>query len=143
MKNPIRLILIAVGLALTLVGQALAQKESKKSGRMDTFMRQKLAYSQLILEGLTLEKYGLIVTNGQRLWNMGRDNLWQQVDTEEYRQQSQKFRDNVLALIEAGRDKKLDAAREAYAKTLQSCYDCHKYFKIVERAKLPPKRKYE
>jgi len=29
----------------------------------------------------------------------------------------------------------------AYSKAVQSCYDCHKYFRIEQRAKLPPKKK--
>ena len=65
---------------------------------------------------------------------MSQDNLWQQLFSEEYQQHSRTFRDNVLAMVDAAREKKLDAAIGAYAKSLQSCYDCHKYFRIEQRA---------
>ena len=145
MKNRTTTILITGSLAATLIlSEALAEKKLKKeSQRMNTFMRQKLGYSQLVLEGLTLEKYDLIIANGQKMWNMARENLWQQLMTEEYKQDSQRYRDNVFAMIEAAREKKIEESRNAFGKTLQSCYDCHKHFNIPERAKLPPKKTYE
>jgi cytochrome c556 len=145
MKNRTISILIAGSLAAALIlTEALAEKDVKKeSRRMNTFMRQKLSYSQLVLEGLTLEKYDLIIANGQKMWNMARENLWQQLFTEEYKQDSQKYRDNVFAMIEAAREKKVEEARNAFGKTLQSCYDCHKHFNIQERAKVSPKKTYE
>lgn len=134
----------AFSVALTNIA---AEKETatpkKETRRQAVFMKQKLAYSQLILEGLTLEKYDLIITNGMRMWNMSKDNLWQQLRTEEYQKHSQTYRDNVLAMIDAARGKKIDSAREAYGKALQSCYDCHKYFSVEQRAKWPARKTYE
>jgi cytochrome c556 len=127
-----------------IVFAAPEEKETKKpSRRQNVFMKQKLVYSQLVLEGLTLEKYDLIITNGRKMWNMSQDNLWQQLFSEEYKKHSQTFRDNVMAMIEAAREKKLDAAMEAYTKSLRSCYECHKYFRVEQRAKLPPKKSFE
>ena len=121
-----------------------AEQETKKpSRRQTTFMRQKLAYNQFVLEGLALEKFDLIITYGQKMWNMGQDNLWQQLFTEEYKTHSQNYRSNVLAMVDAARDKKLDAAMTAYRKSLQNCYDCHKYFRVEERAKAPRKKSFE
>ena len=99
-------------------------------------MRQKLVYSQDVLEGLTLENYDLIVTKGMKMWNMGKSNLWQVIFADEYQKQSASYRGHVMAMVEAAREQKLEAAREAYVKSLQSCYDCHKYFKVEQRARL-------
>jgi cytochrome c556 len=135
-------LMLALGMLIVFIsGRAEAPKNQSK--RATVFMRQKLAYSQLVLEGLTLEKYDLITTYGQKMWNMAQTNLWSELLPVEYHQYSQKYRDNVLAMIDAAREKNLDGAMEAYRKSLQSCYDCHKYFRIEQRAKVPAKKNYE
>ena len=141
MKSKTRLNLSLIVLMLTsavfaslLFGETSADKKEAKHAT--TFMRKKLVYSQNVLEGLTLENYDQIVTNGMKMWNMGKSNLWQVLFAEDYQKQSATYRGHVMAMVEAARAQKLEAAREAYVKSLQSCYDCHKHFKVEQRARL-------
>src|SRR5450759_773459 len=123
----ISLIVLALALA-TLAHFASGQNAPMKRGNAPAagFMRLKMVYTQNILEGLTLENYDLIITNGVKMWGMGNSNLWQLTLVKDYRDMSDTYREHVLAMVDAARGKNIEAAREAYGKTLRSCYDCHR-----------------
>lgn len=142
MKTKARLNLVLIVLMLgsgvfvsVLVGQTLAERQDPKRAR--EFMRQKLTHSQNVLEGLTLENYDLIITNGIKMFNMSQSTQWQLRSTDRYKKYSAEYSDRVAAMIDAAREKKINAARDAYCRSLQSCYDCHKYCQLVPPASLP------
>jgi len=133
------LIVLMLGSAVfvsVLVGQTLTVRQDPKRAR--EFMRQKLTYSQKVIEGLTLENYDLIITNGIKMFNMSQNTQWRVRSTEEYKKYSADYTDRVSAMIDAAREKKIAAAREAYCSSLQACYGCHKYCQLVPPAS-PPK----
>ena len=130
-RNVILIVLMLVSTVFVsvLVAQTLVERQDPK--RAKAFMRQKLTYSQNVLEGLTLENYDLIITNGIKMFNMSQRTAWQARSTDEYKKYSATYCDSVSAMIDAAREKKINAAREAYCRSVQSCYDCHNYCKLV------------
>lgn len=89
-------------------------------------MREKLELSQGVLEGLTKEDYGLVLSKSSRLGAMTKEADWRIFENPDYDQQSILFRRQVNALKKAARDKNLDAATLAYVRMTMSCVDCHK-----------------
>lgn len=128
-------VILVVLVAFATLVMAQSSQEKRKGKRASIFMRQKLDYCRNAIEGLTLENYTQIITNGEWMWNMSRSNVWETAYGQDYLKHSETFRDRVLKMIEAARAKDLDAARKSFGESLQSCYECHKFLKINERAK--------
>ena len=92
-------------------------------------MRQKLAYSQQVLVGITLEDYGLIANNAEKLVKLSNKTNWYSRQVPEYELFLNEFRRNAQELVEAGRQKNLDAASLAYVQMTLSCVSCHKFIR--------------
>ena len=92
-------------------------------------MRQKLNYSQGVLEGLTLEKFELVITNASLLRNMNLTNVFSLTRNQDYLARSTNFIRSVDSLISAGKDQNLERATEAYTRVARSCIECHKLFR--------------
>jgi hypothetical protein len=120
--------LFALGLA-TLVFGALA---GGKVSPTTIFMRQKLAYSQHIVEGIALEQYDQVITNGNRLWRMSVTNTWEVLKNPLYREKTVKFQTDVVALQDAARARNNADMLAAYAKVTSDCIDCHENFRRVQ-----------
>ena len=123
MKTPVLLltvILVAVGGIATTIAQSKRNRAAKE------FMREKLELSQGVLEGLTKEDYGLVLSKSSRLGAMTKEADWRIFENPDYDQQSILFRRQVNALKKAARDKNLDAATLAYVRMTMNCVDCHK-----------------
>lgn len=112
---------------LVAAGLLVAEAGTKK--KADAFMRQKLEYSQNVLEGITLEQYGKVVTNGMHLWKMTQSNLWAQVKNEDYEAKSEHYRLDVTTLVEAARASNTTAILKSYTKVTEDCVDCHQHFR--------------
>ena len=111
---------------IAAVGLAAGFAQSKRNRAAKEFMREKLELSQRVLEGLTMEDYGLVVSKGTRLSAMTKEADWRLFENPEYDQQSILFRRQVDVLIKSAKDKNLDAATLAYVRLTMSCVDCHK-----------------
>jgi len=120
-----RTLLLAV-MIIAAIGLAAGFAQSKRNRAAKEFMREKLELSQRVLEGLTMEDYGLVVSKGTRLSAMTKEADWRLFENPEYDQQSILFRRQVDALIKSAKDKNLDAATLAYVRLTMSCVDCHK-----------------
>jgi hypothetical protein len=94
------------------------------------FMRQKLVYSQGILEGITLEKFDLVSSNALRLRSMSVSNSWTQVGSPDYRQNLTNFQSDVDGLFKAAMDKNLNDATGAYVRVVHSCVECHRLVRL-------------
>jgi hypothetical protein len=114
-------------LGVLCVSQVLAQKvkPTEKVKPITIFMRQKLDYSQSILEGIVLERPDLIVTNGTKLWRMSQANTWRALNNPLYTEKSTKFQDDVLVLIDSARANSNPEILEAYSRVTADCIDCH------------------
>lgn len=101
-------------------------KLAKQKAEMMATMRQKLAYSQGVTEGLTLGKLDLVKENAVKLRDMTQSNIWTWVDNPDYKRLTKEYVENVDSVYMAAVDSDLDATTEAYAKSLKSCVECHR-----------------
>jgi hypothetical protein len=121
----------SIGLVLILaVGYALAaEKEAPKQRSTQPFMRQKLAYANGILEGITLEKFDLVVTNAALLRDMSHTNSFFILGNPEYVTRSKAFQAAVDSLAAAAKDRDSAKATEAYHRVTAGCINCHQAFR--------------
>jgi len=99
-------------------------------------MRQKLVYAQGLLEGVTLDKFDLIITNATALRDMSATNAFLIVHNPDYLHQISNFQRNVDALTRAAKKKDPNGSLAAYQKVAQSCVDCHRYFRKAQNLQL-------
>jgi len=122
MKNTQLLAWGLVGLlGASTAGTGMAQKVTPT----EIFMRQKLAYSQNIVEGIALEKYDLVVTNATKIWRMTQTNAWLSTKNIIYESKTDKFQKDVAALVDAARTKDTRVMLVAYSKVTADCVSCH------------------
>jgi hypothetical protein len=119
------LILFLALLAFSLV--SLAEKTKEHPTR--DFMRMKLGYSQGILEGLTLEKFDMVITNATALRSMSVTNAFLALGNPYYLNAVTNFQKDVDALLKAANDSHLDDATKAYQTVSRDCVQCHKQFR--------------
>ena len=116
-------------LALTALPLMASDDLPKKDRTTQEFMRRKLGYADAILQGLTLEKYDLVLTNAIKLRNMNTTNSFVKLGNPEYREKVVNFQKSVEALASHAQEGKLDLATTAYSQVIHSCVDCHKTFR--------------
>lgn len=137
--KPINLLPLLV--ACAAAGVVSAQKVSEMRTRQRVFMRSKLAYSQAILEGLTLEKFDLVSKNALRMRDMTQQGDWflkQEwflYNNPEYKAAITNFHHQTDALFVAAADKNLTSAKEAYKNVVDSCVSCHVLFRAEQMKK--------
>ncbi len=112
---------------------ALAATTEPRRPATQAFMRQKLGYSQFVLEGLALEKFDLVAKNALHLRNMPLSNLWVTMKQPDYLASTTNYQRNVEALFTAATEKNLDAATEAYARIAKNCVECHRLVRLEQR----------
>ena len=105
-----------------------AEKESASK----SLMRKKLTYCQGILEGLTLEKYELVITNATSLRNMNFTNSFTKMSDPYYAKDIADFHAKVDLIIKGAKDKHLEAGTQAYMKMAESCVACHKECRVEQ-----------
>jgi hypothetical protein len=93
------------------------------------FMRLKLSYNQGIIEGITLEKYDLVITNAVSLRNMNLTNAYLALKNPYYVENMTNFQAKVDGLVKAARGKNLEKSTESYSEVVSSCVACHKLFR--------------
>jgi hypothetical protein len=123
-------ILTALLVTLSVLLSLLCVASEHKPRPTPPFMRQKLVYSQGILEGLTLEKYDLVLTNANLLRNMNLTNIFTRTADPYYARSINDFQTKVDVVIKGARNKQLDATTEAYSKVIESCVACHRECRI-------------
>lgn len=97
------------------------------------YMRQKLAYSQGVLEGLTLENFEQVTKNGIRIRNMKLTNLMYSVKNPLYMNHVTNYHRAIDRLLDASTDKDLAGATKAYQGVIQSCIECHRDYRTDQR----------
>jgi cytochrome c556 len=131
MKTSIRIPALLILAFLCACGAARASETATNS--TSAFMRQKLTYSQSILEGLTLEKFDLIRTNATLMRNMTFTNTFVVLQNPDYLERVKSFQGSVDSLIDAAGRENVDAATAAFTRVTRNCVDCHKYFRREQR----------
>jgi len=97
------------------------------------FMRAKLAHSQNVLEGLSLEDFDLIARGAHDLSLASQASSWQVLQTEDYVRHSAEFRRACDGLRSAARAKNLDGALVSWMEVTMKCVQCHRYVRDEER----------
>lgn len=128
-KLNFRFLLAALILASLFVGTTSTYAQAEKKSAVKEAMRQKVAYSQQVLVGITLEDYGLIANNAQKLLELSNKTNWYSRQVPEYELFLNEFRRNAQELMEAGQQKNLNAASLAYVQMTLSCVSCHKFIR--------------
>ena len=120
----------------TLVAGGLGAQDlpPKKKTTMELFMRQKLGYSEKVVEGITLEDYDLVITNGFRLGYMTRSNVWAKLPDPDFLKKTDLYRIDIGAMVDAAGASNAPAVLKAYAKVTADCVDCHRTFRSEQRA---------
>lgn len=121
-----RFLLTPLILALFFAGASSTHAQAEKESGVKEAMRKKVAYSQQVLVGITLEDYGLIANNAEKLVELSNKTNWYSRQVPEYELFLNEFRRNAEQLMEAGKRKNLDAASLAYVQMTLSCVSCHK-----------------
>jgi hypothetical protein len=124
-------VVVALGL-LTLAQSGLRSEEQQPPDRR-AFMRQKLEFSKLVLEGLTLENYDMIGKNSRALRTLSMASLWEVPtipNAEEYVTFTGEFQRLCDDLSKNAKDKNIDGATLAYLRLTMSCVNCHKYVRL-------------
>jgi len=116
-------------LASLLASTKSTYTQAEKDSGVKETMRQKLAYSQQVLVGITLEDYGLVANNAKKLVELSNKTNWYSRQVPEYELFLNEFRRNAQELMKAGQEKNLDAASVAYGQMTLSCISCHKFIR--------------
>ncbi len=103
-------LLVPLILALFFAGTKSTYAEPEKESGVKEAMRQKVAYSQQVLVGITLEDYGLIANNAEKLVELSNKTNWYSRQVPEYELFLNEFRRTAQELKKAGQQKNLDAA---------------------------------
>ena len=124
-----RFLLMPLVLALLFVGTKFTYAQAEKESGVKEAMRKKVAYSQQVLVGITLEDYGLIANNAEKLVELSNKTNWYSRQVPEYELFLNEFRRSAEQLMEAAKRKNLDAASLAYVQMTLSCVSCHKFIR--------------
>ncbi len=123
-----RLVLLAV--AGAVVAPAIWAAQGPAVKQREEFMRSKLAFSQGILEGLTMEDYGLIAENARKLKVLSQAAEWEVPsipNVEMYLPYTNEFQRLCDELGTKARDHNIDGATLVYTQLTINCVTCHKY----------------
>ncbi|MDD5140766.1 MAG: hypothetical protein PHY43_10960 [Verrucomicrobiales bacterium] len=120
---------------LVVSGLFAADVVQKKMSPTEIFMRQKLGYSEKIVEGITLENYDLVISNGYRLMLMTQSNVWVETKDAVYLEKTAHYRGDVVAMVDAARASNTWDVLTAYTKVTADCVDCHQTFRREQHVK--------
>lgn len=127
-----RIQILALGMAGFVSVLVSGQLQAQETNVMQAFMRQKLAYSQNIIEGLALERQDMVLTNAAKLIYMTRSNAWMELKTSGYLEQTRKFQDDVILLGNEARARSSSGMLQAYVKVTSGCIECHQAFRPAQ-----------
>jgi hypothetical protein len=91
------------------------------------FMRQKLAASNQILEGLTIEDMDMVARGARTLNEMSAAERWRIHNDAMYRQFSGEFRRHTGDLLKSAEEGNLDQAALKWVSATMGCIECHRY----------------
>lgn len=122
------LVLGVVSAAVWSVGAEQNQAPSRAE-----FMRRKLDFSKLVLEGITLEDYDKVARGGKALLLLSQAAEWEVPtipNVPDYVVKTRQFQDLAEDLMKKAKEKNLDGSTLAYLRLTMSCVECHKYVRF-------------
>jgi hypothetical protein len=97
-------------------------------------MREKLVHAQQVLRAIMISDYKLLEQESTALSRVTKDEGWNVLTSPEYLRQSAAFVRSMEDLVEAAKQRDLDAAAIGYTTMTMRCYQCHRYLKGVRIA---------
>ena len=124
------------GVALAAV-MVFTSGASAPSQTVATFgvMREKLTHNARALEAIMTANYDLLQKSSMELANATRRPGWAVLKTDPYMRYSLDFQRAAERLVEAAKDRDLDAAALGYTTLTTSCSQCHRYIRRARIAK--------
>ena len=119
----VRFSIVAV---LLMVSGSMAPAQTPALGRV---MREKLTHSQKILEAIMTSDFAGLESHSAALTRATQSPAWSVLNSPEYLKQSSTFLGAVRDLVEAAKQRDLDAAAEHYVTLTRTCFQCHRYIK--------------
>lgn len=123
--------------------QAAAQQKEKPQKRdrspdLHDFMRVKLGWMDLILEGLLVDDFKKIERGATKLRGLSNVEKWRVSNDIMYRNHSEDFQQRLDKLIAVAKEgESLDRAALAWMDTTMSCIECHRWVRTVLIADAP------
>jgi len=106
--------------------QAAPKKEAAEKQEPSFWMKQKLTYSQNMLNALAMEDYELLSKNAAAMKGLGTIEYFVRQKPEGYRTHLKTFQFSVEELLRNAEEKNLDGATLAFTQMTISCVNCHK-----------------
>ena len=148
--GPVAVALAAVGLMWVQSGvqtsiEAVAQQTEQvpaakrdKSPELYAFMRVKLGWMDLIMEGLLVDDFKKVERGAQKLREMSEAEKWRVSNDLMYRNHSEDFQKRIDKLIKTAQDgESLDRATLAWFDATMSCIECHRWVRTMLIADAP------
>ena len=111
-------------LSVALLGVAATPRQGPA---LDRLMREKLQYTQKILEAVVTSNWAALETNSRELERLTRDPRWTILRYPEYAQRSAAFTHAIQTLHKAAAQRDLEATPKAYIDVTLQCVECHRY----------------
>lgn len=135
-------LLAGASLSFAVVANEQAQPKKEKKGLPETkeaidqsnFMRKKLAATNTILEGLSIEDTDLVVSGAKSLLELSASEKFQVKNDVMYRQFNNEFQRSAKGLLEAAEKGNFDAAALKWIDTTMRCLECHRFVRGVRLA---------
>lgn len=123
---------LAASLCIGIIIAGSGQSDEPKPNKSASFMRLKLDHSQKVLEGLANEDFESIAKNAQQISLLTEDEMWQVLQTPEYRHLSAEFQRIANDLTKQAKKKNLEGSTLSYVQLTMSCVNCHKYVRAAK-----------
>ena len=131
-------LILLIAIPATGFAMAWQQEEGRKTAnshdpdliaRRD-FMRSKLMYSQLMLEGLTTDDFEMVNDAIANMRAVTEGEMWVAFnDDQDYRDLTQDFKQAIDRLEAAAGTANIDAAMMRFYQLNTTCIDCHKHIR--------------
>lgn len=89
-------------------------------------MQRKLQHAQKVLEGIAVNKFDKISGSAEELIQISKLAEWRATRSPKYESFTMQFRRAAEGLVDAAKDKNVDAAALSYVELTMSCVKCHK-----------------
>jgi len=107
---------------------------------LNRVMRAKLEHAQQILADVVTSNWSGLERHSQELRRAAEDPAWAVLTTPEYVRQTAAFLRASEDLLEAAKQRDLEAAPLAYVSLTMSCVQCHRYIARMRIARGPLER---
>ncbi|MEX1232266.1 MAG: hypothetical protein WEB58_18620 [Planctomycetaceae bacterium] len=130
-KNGIALLcgiaLFAGGFLFLNLNAADGKPDKKEDKALSEFMREKLAASNKILEGMCTEDFKLIEEGAAKLQELSQAEKWRISNDVMYKQHSAEFSRIAAQLQKQAKEGNLEGSALAWLQATMSCIECHKF----------------